>query len=477
MAGRVLIVDPVVTTRIVLKVKLAAAYFQVIDASSFEEALAAVEDDMPDVILCEYTLPGGGALKLQRRLSHLGIPVIALLPEGAESARAKALADGLGDVISRPYDDRTLLARLRNILRARTLRDELRLRHDTSHALGFAERAEAFAPKCRIGLMAETASEGIAWKQALAEVMPHEATVLSPAELLTPNAHSKTKSAAPAATVARGASEYDALLVGVSGPSAQQRLDFVSALRARPDTRNTAILAVSPPETAHLAITALDTGAGDVMGAGFEPNEAAQRLGRLIKRRREAQALRRSLRAGLEAAVTDQLTGLYNRRYAIPYLDRMARAARRARRCFALMLLDLDHFKRINDTYGHGTGDAVLREFGARLRTNLRSVDLLARIGGEEFLVAMPDTTLDQASAAAKRLCELTRSTPFATENVPGGIPVSVSVGLVLGGHGGFVEDAQHTTNIPKLLELADHALYDAKAAGRDKVRVCRSAA
>ncbi|MEM9350613.1 MAG: diguanylate cyclase [Pseudomonadota bacterium] len=462
MTGKVLIVDPVVTTRIVLKVKLAAAYFQVAHASTMQEALIEIEQSAPDVVLCEYNLPDGGAVAIQKKLCKAKIPVIALLPEETAADRPKALAEGLGDVISRPYDERSLLARVRNILRARTTHEELRLRTDTSAALGFADPQCAFTGKQRVGIIAITQDQGHAWHKALKARLAMEAEVLSPGDFVKFQADR-----AP----------FDALVVAVGGANAQHRLDFVSAIRAQPETRHTAILAVSPAETGHLAISALDTGAGDVMASGFEPEEAALRIGRLLRRRTEEEMLRRSVTAGLEAAVTDSLTGLYNRRYAIPYLDRMARAAHSARRCFAIMLLDLDYFKRINDAHGHATGDAVLAEFAERLRRNLRSVDLLARVGGEEFLVAMPDTDLDRAAKAAARLCKLTRAEPFAKGQVKGGVPMSVSVGLALGGDGETPDGLPLLTSVAALLEQADHALYDAKAAGRDKVRVCQSAA
>lgn len=462
MTGRVLIVDPVVTTRIVLKVKLAAAYFSVINTTTIEEALAEIEKDAPDVVLCEFELPKGGAQKLQNRLRKKDIPVIALLPEGAEEQRSQALAAGLADVITRPYEDRTLLARIRNLLRARTTHDELRLRSDNSAALGFAEAAPEFAAPVKIGLIAETPKEGARWKEELAEAFPHSADVLTPADLVSEAGREK---------------RYDALVIAISGRNAQHRLDFVSSLRARQQTRHTAILAVAPSESADMAITALDTGAGDVMADGFEPLEAGERLKRLLLRRTEEKALRRYVEVGLEAAMTDPLTGLYNRRYAIPYLEKMSIAAFRSARCFAVMLLDLDYFKQVNDNYGHAVGDDVLEEFATRLRSNLRSVDLVSRFGGEEFLVAMPDTTLEQAASVASRLCKLTRETPFSRTKVAGGVNVSVSVGLALGGHLAGDELAPIKTNITKLLEDTDTALYAAKEGGRDMVRVSQTAA
>ncbi|MEL7300279.1 MAG: diguanylate cyclase [Pseudomonadota bacterium] len=462
MTARVLIVDPVVTTRIVLKVKLAAAYFNVTHAATIKEALEKAEREAPDVILCEYELEGGGAALLQARLRPLRIPVMALLPEEAKEARTHALAAGVGDVVSRPYDDRDLFARIRNLLRARSTHEELALRTDTSAALGFAEDCASFLGRSRIGIVAETRGQGASWQSALAARMPHDIDILDPAELVKREA-------------AQG--PFDALLVGVSGPDARQRLDFVSSLRARTEGRHTAILVVSPHEHADLAVTALDTGAGDVMATGFEPGEAAERLSRLLRRRHVEEALRRSVKAGLEAAVTDPLTGLYNRRYAMPYLERMSQSAELSGRCFALMVLDLDFFKRVNDTHGHAVGDRVLTEFAQRLRANLRSMDLLARLGGEEFLVAMPDTSLEQAKAVAVRLCALTRSESFARDEIIGGVPLSVSVGLVIGGDPDEHDLLRERTQIHHLLEQADLALYAAKAGGRDMVRVCRPAA
>ncbi|MEM1236833.1 MAG: diguanylate cyclase [Pseudomonadota bacterium] len=465
MTARVLIIDPVVTTRIVLKVKLAAAYFQVTDAASIAEAKREISVTAPDLILCETELPDGNAIELQELLSEQDAPVIGLVPENEPEQRVHMLQAGLCDVISRPYNDKALFARIRNVLRARSTKDELKLRANTSAALGFAEAAANFMPPTSIAIIAETAAQGKDWKRALSAELAHKIELRTPSDIVNETP---------------GKILPDALLVAISGAEARQRLDFVSSLRSRPSMRHTDILAVAPPENAHLAITALDTGAGDAMASGFEAREAALRLNRLLTRRSEEQALRRSLEAGLEAAVKDPLTGLFNRRYALPYLNRMAESAERSGRCFALMLLDLDHFKRINDTYGHSVGDAVLREFAVRISGNLRSMDLIARIGGEEFLVAMPDTTLEQAQHAANRLCALTRAEPFACEETTGGVEVSVSVGLALGG--------QHTPTPPpgsgkpenaikSLIAQADHALYDAKAAGRDMVRVCRTAA
>lgn len=170
-------------------------------------------------------------------------------------------------------------------------------------------------------------------------------------------------------------------------------------------------------------------------------------------------------------SVIDPLTGLYNRRYAEPHLLRIAQRAKETGRPFAVMVLDLDRFKNINDTYGHSAGDVVLKEIANRIKDNLRGVDMVARIGGEEFLVAMPDTQLDQARHAAERLCRIVDEMPVKIDSGKTVIPVSMSIGVALGG---LHDDAR---SVEHLVELADRALYAAKSDGRNQVTISLSAA
>ena len=247
---------------------------------------------------------------------------------------------------------------------------------------------------------------------------------------------------------------------------------LVSDLRSRADTRLATLLVIVPDAAHDLGAMFLDLGADDIAMASASAGEIALRAKALTRRKLLHDRLRDTVRNGLNAAVTDPLTGLYNRRYAEPHLARMAQQAGDAGREFAEMMLDLDHFKAVNDTYGHAAGDRVLVQVAERLRENMRAIDLVARVGGEEFLIAMPRTPPAQAHSAANRLRRLINCRPFDLGGEAPPLRVTVSVGVAVSGPDGIqkYQPAQ-------MCDRADAALYAAKSAGRDQVAMSKSAA
>ena len=162
----------------------------------------------------------------------------------------------------------------------------------------------------------------------------------------------------------------------------------------------------------------------------------------------------------------DALTGVANRRSIIAALERAVASALRQRQFMALMMVDIDHFKHVNDRYGHLAGDQVLRHVVALIQQRIRAQDMVGRYGGEEFLVVLPDTTLQGARALAQQLCDVVQATPCAWEG--GHIPVTLSIGV----YGGVLapQDAWDL-----LIHAADSALYCAKAAGRNRVELAQA--
>jgi diguanylate cyclase (GGDEF)-like protein len=161
-------------------------------------------------------------------------------------------------------------------------------------------------------------------------------------------------------------------------------------------------------------------------------------------------------------ALTDPMTGLYNRRYFDQALDQEIKRCRRYNRAFSLLLLDIDHFKRVNDTYGHGAGDEIIKQVAELIHNNLRGLDVVARVGGEEFAVILPETPPQNLNVVVQRLLrEMRGAKPAASAMAKKGerVTFSVGVGVFKGGEAGSL----------KLMKAADKSLYQAKRQGRDR--------
>ena len=254
--------------------------------------------------------------------------------------------------------------------------------------------------------------------------------------------------------------EYELAIVSMSLGDIDP-LRVCSQIRTLERTRNLPILLVADDADRARVMRALDLGVNDFIMRPVERNELAARVRTQIRRQRYAIELRESVNHTLALAVTDELTGLYNRRYFERHLAIMLTKAREQDRDMAVMLIDMDFFKQVNDTYGHDIGDAVLREFALRLRRNIRGVDLACRYGGEEFVVLMPDTDFRQAEGVAERVRMAVAERSFDI-GAHRGLTVTVSVGLALN---------EGNTDTPDvILKRADIALYRAKREGRNRV-------
>ncbi len=178
----------------------------------------------------------------------------------------------------------------------------------------------------------------------------------------------------------------------------------------------------------------------------------------LVKEIERREHLEQELR---RIASVDELTGTYSRRHVLELGDHELRRRVRHEHDLAVLLMDLDHFKRVNDSLGHAAGDQLLRDFGALLRSGLRQGDIAGRFGGEEFLAILPETELEMARAIAERLCASVRA--HRTEWKDQTLRVTVSVGVAT------LKDEE---SLERVIARADRALYQAKRSGRDRVEV-----
>jgi len=463
MVGKILIVDDVATNRIVMKVKLTAAGYLPILAADGASSLAMAHHHHPDLILLDLLLPDISGLEVLAKLRAdpilRHVPVIMFSASQDPTARIKAFRAGADDFLQKPIDDQTMLARIRSFMRARDILDGFGGQQDSFAMLGLAEAAEPFRQPAVVAIIAARSETALNLRRDTAHHMADRVLAMSAEEAM-----SESTGPGMVPDVFLIESDY-------AGPGSGLRL--LSELRSRSHTRNAAFCVISSPGSVIGGAVAFDLGAHDIVTSQITGEELAVRISRLLARKRHSDGLRASVQDGLRLAMIDPLTGLHNRRYGMAQLALIAETARRSGESFAVMVVDLDRFKSVNDRWGHGAGDTVLTEVANRLLRNLRIGDLVARIGGEEFLIALPDTSLVDARKIAERLCSEVEETPVRL-GTQGALHVTVSIGLSISAD---TELQDGKDGVAEIIERADRALLKAKSLGRNRVTVNRTAA
>ncbi len=454
MSGRILIVDDVATNRIVLKVMLRSACYAVEQADTGAAALRKARERHPDLILLDVMLPDISGLDVCRQLKAdpetADIPVILVTASKDRDSRVQGLEAGADDYLTKPVDDGTLLARVRSSLRARdTARD---LNDRGAIAPSFAEAAAPYRQSPldgHVALIADSKKRAMLWKADLQPKLDGRITLLPRDTALTRFGTRKSDTVP------------DVFVIAADLTHRNEGLRLLSELRSRFATRHAASIVVLPDGDTDRAAIALDLGAADILFQPLDGTELAIRIRTQLDRKRQADALRACIQTGLELAAKDSLTGLSNRRQGLWRLSQMLQKPGRGT---AVMMLDIDHFKMVNDRFGHAAGDRVLQLAARRLRMQIGPNDVIARIGGEEFLVALRDTDPDTALACAERLRRAVSNSPFRLHGPDTNLSITLSVGLA------YVDRHAPLESAEDVLARADDALYGSKADGRDQV-------
>lgn len=449
MSARILVVDDLEANRRLLEALLTADYYEVLMATRGEEGVQLAKREKPDLILMDVMMPGGiDGYEACRRLKSMPetrhIPVVILTTLDDRDNRVRGLQSGAEEFLTKPIDDVQLMARVKSLLTLKVVTDELRARELSSKRLGLisdetrpdaVDQHRVFAGNVLVVDDNPTQIKRI--QTALG--VEHRVSLIGedasgPPDLAVVSIHAKS---------------FDGFRV-------------IARMRSGEATRHLPILAIVDPDDRKRALRALELGAHDIIMRPIDEEEIIARARTLMRRKRYMDALRSRLDQSLELAITDQLTGLYNRRFLDTQLEPLVHRAQCGGDPVSVMTIDIDHFKRCNDTFGHDVGDAVLREFSARLASNTRPSDYACRQGGEEFIVVMPRTTGDIACMAAERLRRAIAASGFIIPGLPHALDVTISIGVA------STEGADDTTE--SLLKRADEALYEAKRGGRNRV-------
>lgn len=451
MTGRILVVDDIAANVKLLEAKLTAEYFDVLTATSGAAALELAYREQPDLILLDVMMPGMDgfevcrALKADRQTAHIPVVMVTALDQSED--RVIGLESGAEDFLTKPVNDVALFARVKSLVRLKRITDELRMRQETSLNLGLSGDLMTGPSKDLSGniLVVEDREQMLA---RLRETLQVQHTISAESDLEAALRLAKNE-------------EFDLFIVSLSLRD-QDGLRFCSQLRTLESTRNTPILVLVEEGELHRLVHALEIGVNDYLVRPIDRNELTARVRTQLKRKWYTFRLRQNLDKSVELAITDQLTGLHNRRYMEGHLKTLLERSAMDNRPLAFLIIDIDFFKAINDTYGHDVGDRVLQEFAKRVNVNVRTVDLACRYGGEEFVVIMPDTDLSFAYMVAERLRVQIANEAVPIDKPPGSIKLTISIG---------VTSTEGPADTPEdMLRRADQALYRAKRDGRNRV-------
>src|SRR5215467_3044566 len=420
MTARVLVVDDLPANVKLMEARLSAEYFDVISALSGQDALAICERGECDIVLLDVMMPDMDGFEVCRRLKanpathHLPIIMVTALDQAAD--RVKGLQAGADDFLTKPVSDIALIARVRSLVRLKMMTDELRMRAVTSREIGIQNPArEAIADSGKGGRILVVEDRKASWERLLN---------------MLGNEHEVEVEADPSEALFRVADGgYDLIVVSL-GLENFDGLRLCSQVRSLERTRNVPILAITEAEDNARLMRGLEIGINDYLIRPIERNELMARVRTQIRRKRYTERLRDNVQMSIEAAITDALTGLHNRRYMESHLTTLVEQAAARGKPLSLLVLDIDYFKSINDTHGHDAGDDVLREFALRVKKSIRGIDLACRYGGEEFVIVMPETDMAVAALVAERLRRRIAGEPFTIQQGARTIEVTISIGL-----------------------------------------------
>jgi two-component system cell cycle response regulator len=453
MSARILVAANARASVKPIEARLSAAYFDVLVALSGAETLAICGQGQCDIVLIEPTVPDMDGFSLCRRLKSneatQHVPVIMVTAPDQPSDLNRGLEAGADEILTQPISDAVLVARVRSLVRLRMMTDELRMRALTSREIGIESPAvEQTAETGHDGrvLLVEDRTDS---SDRIAAILGREHRVD-----VEPNGNEALFRAAQG--------NYDLVITSLA-LEACDGLRICSQLRSLERTRHVQILAlVGPDENPGRLARSLEIGVNDFVFHPVDDNELVARARMQVRKKRCAERLRDRGQHLLEPAIADPLTALHNGPYMERHLATLVDHAVASGKSLAVLALDIDFFKAINDEYGRGAGDDVLREFAGRLRKSIRGVDLACRSGGEDFIVLMPGANRAVAAKAAERLRRRIASEPFQIQAASQPVEVTVSVGI------SGLTGPEDTP--AKLLKRADEALYRAQRDGRNRV-------
>jgi len=454
MTALILVVDDVPANVKLLEAKLAAEYYDVVTARNGFEAIERAREHKPDLILLDVMMPGMDGFEACRRMkedpsiSHIPVVMVTALSEVSD--RINGLEAGADDFITKPINDTALFARVRSLVRIKVLLDELRLRNKTGQSIGVIEEGQNTFTSDVSGSHVMVIDDDVVQTRRIEATLSKHYKVT----LLADPEEARKIAEAQADTI-------DLIIISTELMEADG-LRLATQLKTLEALRHVPVIMLVDEHEDQLMLKGLELGINDYLILPVDENEMIARVKTQIRRKKYQEALKANYHNSLSMAITDKLTGLYNRHYLDTHIHNVVGQALENHKALSLMIMDMDHFKSVNDTYGHDCGDEVLKQLAEVIVSSTRGSDLAARLGGEEFVVLMPETNEVAAFEMGERMRRTVEAHPFKISHEVGVISKTVSIGIsnlrLMG------------DTAAELVKRADVALYDAKNSGRNKV-------
>lgn len=448
MTANVLVVDDLEPNIKLLEAKLLSEYYTVFTANSGIKGLQLLKEHKIDIILLDVMMPDMDGFETCRRIKAdpetTHIPVIMVTALSDIEDRIKGLEAGADEFLTKPINDIPLFARVKSLSRMKNMIDELKLRNKTNAELGASiiEFKDNFTDS-KILLINDDVIQIKNLSKMMSRFSPQIRTVTKASELDLPV-------------------DYVPDLVIVSCQFEEgDPLRICVMLKSKENFNHTILMMLAEEENLPMVIRGMELGVNDYFIYPVDENELLARLRTQLRRKQYQDDLRNELEQSVNLSIKDGLTGVFNRRYFDIHINQMMKKASESNRPLCLMMFDIDHFKIVNDTYGHQAGDEILRSFTNTLKNNFRVTDLIARYGGEEFAVLLCDTSIDEAMIVAERVRGNVEALEFVIPTQTVRIKKTTSIG---------VTKYKNHENINSFIERADNALYEAKETGRNKI-------
>ena len=441
-------------------VKLLSAYlhdepYDILTAYSGEEALDLTRSEKPDLILLDIMMPGKDGFTVAKELKAerdtASIPIIMVTALSSTKDKIRGLEAGAEEFLSKPVNREEIRTRVASVLKLKQYRSQLNIRKQTESSL----RIEKVQGQKKLAQKGQS-------KVLIVDDDPNEQKMLlNYLKNEDFNVFTATNGEDALKTAMR--EEVDLIILDVLLPKMDGFM-VCRRIKQSKETKNIQVVLITCLDDMDSRIKGIEIGADDFLVKPLESRELLARSRILIQKKNYIDQLHEHCEIAISSAILDGLTGLYNNSYLKQFLKLEIKRCARENHPLSLLMMDIDGFKTINDTFGHYKGDEVLRRVGKIIKSSIREIDLPARYGGDEFAIAFPYTHSEGAAHAAKRIQEKLIANMIHVEGEEMALSIDTSIGIA--SYPGSAE------SIAELINIADAMLYRARKNGKNRIEV-----